>query len=159
MDGEKLNNSFKIALEFPATSGGSVRPYREGFGRYFFGKGDVMEEQKPRIIKDDHLHPVYLNQYGRETETYREHIEDYLLTPINHMDQLVGILGDDAFEEFGFICQALIDLGRAKVQKACELIEGAVGGEVYVDTPMRSEITYDGGLPIGAVCRPGDQDK
>ncbi len=112
------------------------------------------ETQKPEIIKDDNWNPIYLNQYGNETKAFRICLEDFMMTPLKQMESLVNMIGDDAYENFGFVCEALIEANKLKVQKACDLIEEAMGGRFFIDTPMRDEITYDGGVPIGVLCKP-----
>ena len=112
------------------------------------------ETQKPEIIKDDNWNPIYLNKYGNETETFRTRLGDFMMTPLKQMESLVNMISDDDYGNFGFVCEALIAANIMKIQKACELIEEAMGGRFFIDTPLRTELTYDGGTPIGVLCKP-----
>ena len=116
------------------------------------------ETQRPEIIKDDNWSPLYLNQYGNETKTFRNRLEDFMMTPLKQMESLVNMISDDDYGNFGFVCEALIAANIMKIQKACELIEEAMGGKLFVDTPLRTDLTYDGGTPIGVLCKPEQEE-
>jgi hypothetical protein len=111
------------------------------------------EKQKPKIIKDDNHRPIYLNHYGNETKTCRVYLEEYFLKPLVQMETLVNMLDDDAYSTYGYVCVGLLELNKRKIQKACDLIKEAFAGDIFIDTPIRDEITYDGGIPLGVVCR------
>ncbi|MBW2709183.1 MAG: hypothetical protein JRD04_07880 [Deltaproteobacteria bacterium] len=117
-----------------------------------------MSEEKLRIVKDDEHHPVYMTKHGWEAETYRVTLAEMISTTMNRFEALIEMLDDDDFGKFGFLAQNLTDHSNAILNKAYDLIVENVG-VIYIDTPVRSCPIYDGGMPIGVVCKPLAEEK
>lgn len=73
----------------------------------------------------------------------RDSLEEFMERPFKQLESLIDMIGDDMYEHFGFAAESLIDMGKRRVQKACQLLTETVG-EVSFDTPRRDEWCYDG---------------
>ena len=112
----------------------------------------MSEKQKPKLVKDDKFHPVYLNENDHEVETDREELFDFLgFELISRIENLTRLLPDDSYGEYGFICEALLNDGRRKLEAAYGCVESNIG-EIYIDTPMRSDKLNES-IPIGAILK------
>ena len=111
------------------------------------------------LVEDNNFSPVYHDDssgFTKELCASRESLEELICKPFNRLNSLVNMIGDDMYEHFGFVAEALIEHEMRRLKKACQLLTEQVG-DICFDTPQRDIYGYDG-TPFRAWIKKPDEE-
>ena len=114
-----------------------------------------MEKEFIMIDDDNGFRPKYLfKDHDMEVETYREDFQSYVRRFISRFADLVSMIGDDAYDQFGMAFDVLVRDSLRQLELTCEIIDKEIG-EIYIDTSLRNKPPYYlNDDPVGAIMEP-----
>lgn len=114
----------------------------------------IPEDEMAIIRKTDETgERSYCNSDGDHIDTYEDDLYNFLTCLFDRIDGVIHLLGDDAYNEFGYILDPIIRHAQWQLYEIFEMMSRSIG-EVNIDLICRNNWPYKDGRVVGVTLEP-----